>query len=323
MPDPVTDVLGPPYTAETIGLAPDAEGEVVATLVHRPAVGPARGAVLHVHGFADYFFQDAFATWLSERGWDFYALDLRKYGRSLRPHQTPTDVDDLRTYGEELDAAWSRVTERDGHDHVVVSAHSTGAPVVALWAHDRSEALRGVLAGMVLNSPWLDLAGPWWLRTVGTRAIDLVGGVRPAVVVPRTIDGGYGRSLHVEFGGSHDYDLAWKPIDSFPVRFGWLRAVRRTHAELHRGIGLPCPVLVLTSDRSTVPPLSDDDLATTDVVLDVEQMWRWAPRLGRRVEVVAVEGAVHDVVLSREPALGRVYAELDRWLAAFAETPAP
>ena len=65
------------------------EGEVVATLVHRPAVRPPRSrtkvrqAVLHVHGFADYFFQTEFADWWAERGYDFYALDLRKYGRSL------------------------------------------------------------------------------------------------------------------------------------------------------------------------------------------------------------------------------------------------
>ena len=73
--------------------------------------------MLHVHGFADYFFQTGYAEWWTERGYDFYALDLRKYGRSLRPHQTPNYVADLREYFPELDAAWSRITERDGHDH--------------------------------------------------------------------------------------------------------------------------------------------------------------------------------------------------------------
>src|SRR3954447_4495574 len=55
--DVLVDVLGAPYTAETIALAADDEGEVVATLVNRRAATPTRRAVLHLHGFAEYFFQ--------------------------------------------------------------------------------------------------------------------------------------------------------------------------------------------------------------------------------------------------------------------------
>ena len=89
------DVLGAPYTAETIRFPPDDEGPVVATLVRRPADEPTGRAVLHVHGFADYFFQTEYAEWWTARGYDFYALDLRKYGRSILPHQTPNYVSDL------------------------------------------------------------------------------------------------------------------------------------------------------------------------------------------------------------------------------------
>ena len=103
---PDEDVLGAPYTSETLRLRPDDEGEVVATLVHRPTARTRRRAVLHVHGFADYFFQTAAADFWVEHGYDFYALDLRKYGRSLRSHQTANYVADLTTYYEELDLAW-------------------------------------------------------------------------------------------------------------------------------------------------------------------------------------------------------------------------
>src|SRR5262249_44070954 len=130
----VTDVLGEPYVAETIELPPDDEGAVVATLVKRAASVQTTKAVLHVHGFAYYFFQTAYAEWWTDRGYDFYALDLRKHGRSLRPHQTPNYVTDLRDYYAELDEAWQRVTERDGHVDIVLSAHSTGGLVVGLWA---------------------------------------------------------------------------------------------------------------------------------------------------------------------------------------------
>ncbi|MFL6160118.1 MAG: alpha/beta hydrolase, partial [Marmoricola sp.] len=121
------DILGPPYVARTLQLQPDFEGEVVATLVHRPADGPSTGkAVLHVHGFADYFFQTGMADFWVDRGYDFFALDLRKYGRSLREHQTPHYVADLGEYFAEIDLAWWRITQRDGHRDVIASGHSTG-----------------------------------------------------------------------------------------------------------------------------------------------------------------------------------------------------
>lgn len=312
--EPVVDLLGEPYTAETIPLAPDDEGDVVATLVHRPAEGTARGAVLHVHGFCDYFFHTEYADFWAARGYDVYALDLRKYGRSLLPHQTHTYVADLREYDEELDAAWQRITERDGHERVVLSGHSTGGLVTALWAHDRAP---DALVGMVLNAPWFDLRGPLLMRTVGTVLVDRIGAVAPRRVIPRNVSGFYGRSLHRDHGGEFDYDLAWKPMESVPVTLGWLRAVRRAHASLHRGLAVGVPVLVLCSDRTTAPAEMSEDVFTSDVVLDVAQIRRWAPSVGaRHLTLVSIPGAMHDVVLSRRPARDRAYAELGTWLDA-------
>ncbi|MGH8965434.1 MAG: hypothetical protein ACRDXB_08925, partial [Actinomycetes bacterium] len=67
------DILGKPYLAETIDLRSDDEGEVVATLVSRKASSSTTRAVLHLHGFADYFFQTPAADFWIERGYDFYA----------------------------------------------------------------------------------------------------------------------------------------------------------------------------------------------------------------------------------------------------------
>ena len=134
------DVLGPDYRVETFSLPPDAEGPVVATLVTLEPAHPTGRAVLHVHGFADYFFHTEYARWWADRGYTFYALDLRKYGRSLREHQTPHYVTDLGEYFAEIDLAWWRITERDGHTQVIASAHSTGGLTLPLWVHERRPA---------------------------------------------------------------------------------------------------------------------------------------------------------------------------------------
>ena len=309
------DVLGAPYTSETLELGEDAEGRVVATLVSRRAERPTGRAVLHVHGFADYFFQRPAADYWVERGYDFYALDLRKYGRSLLPHQTPNFTTDLAEYYTEIDEAVRRVRDRDGHDRLLLSAHSTGGLIVSLWAHDRGADVSGI----VLNSPWLDLHGSFLLRTAATAAIDQIGARRPYLAIPRSVSGLYARSLHRDHDGEWDFDLDWKPLQSWPVYAGWLRAVRRGHARAHRGLGLPAPVLVLTSGASNNPREWDETCTNTDIVLDVEQIRKWAHKLGDHVTVVRIEGALHDVTLSREPVRKRAFEEITRWLGAYVD----
>lgn len=308
------DILGAPYTVETIVLAPDAEGAVEANLVRLAAARPTPRAVLHLHGFCDYFFHTELARWWVARGYDFYALDLRKYGRSLREHHTPGYVEEMTEYFEELDQAWERITGRDGHDHVVLSAHSTGGLTAALWA----DARRPGAAGMVLNSPWVDMHGPFWLR-IGTRVIRQLGSYQPKREIPRSVLGLYGRSLHREFAGEWDYDLSWKPLESWPVYAGWLRAVRRGHAQLHAGIDVGCPVLVLTSAATARPTEMSEEVHTHDIVLDVAQIRRWATSLGRHVTVISVPGARHDVVLSQPGPRAAAYEVLGRWLDAWVD----
>ena len=65
----------------------------------------------NVHGWNDYFFQTHLAREISRLGGAFYALDLRKYGRSMRPHHTPNYVTDLREHFAELD----RVAREHAH----------------------------------------------------------------------------------------------------------------------------------------------------------------------------------------------------------------
>lgn len=314
----VVDVLGEPWRSETIPLTDDFEGEVVATLVSRRREDePTDRATLHVHGFSDYFFHAEYGAWWLDRGRDMYGLDLRKYGRSLRPHQSATYVADLDEYFAELDAAWERITVRDGHRDVVLSGHSTGGLVVALWADARQPA---ELSGLLLNSPWLDLQGRPALRSpVANLLVDQLGRRRPMRELGRDVSGFYARSLHRDHEGEWDFDLTWKPVGSYPVRFGWLRAVRRGHARLQAGLDVPAPVLVLSSDRSGRPQAMDEEVFSTDIVLDVRQIRRWSTSVGPHVTYAAVPGAVHDVVLSRSEPRARAYDEIERWLGAYVD----
>ncbi|MDL4777475.1 MULTISPECIES: alpha/beta hydrolase [Thermomonosporaceae] len=313
--DVTADVLGPGYEAIELPMGRDAEGEVVATLVRRRCAEPSRRAVLYLHGFVDYFFQRNLADFFVGRGVDFYALDLRKYGRSLRPHQTPNYVGSLTEYFPEIDEAVRIVRDVDGHDSLLLNGHSTGGLLAALWA-DRVRG-RGLVDGLFLNSPFLDIAEPLPVRKLGAGLARTLRARFPMAAMPAGVSGAYPRSLHRDHEGEWDFDLEWKPLLGFTVRAGWLAAVRRGQLRLHAGLGIDVPVLVMSSDRSVRPGRRATDVTGADAVLDVAHMARWAPRLGPHVTLVRVEGGLHDLVLSAGPVRERVFAELARWMGAY------
>ncbi|WP_431682966.1 alpha/beta hydrolase [Kitasatospora sp. KL5] len=309
-----TDILGEPYEAVELPLAADEEGAVSATLVRRLVPGSQR-AVLYVHGYVDYFFQTHLADHYTAAGWSFYALDLRKYGRSLRPHQSPNFVRDLSAYDEELDEAVRIVREVDGHTELLVNGHSTGGLVTALWADRR--AGRGLVDGLFLNSPFLSMPAAAAVRTLGAPALEALGRVAALRKLPAPLNPHYVHSLHRDHKGSWEFDLSLKPAEGFPLYAGWLAAIQRGHRAVRRGLAIDCPVLLMASTASTVTSRWDDALHRTDAVLRADDIAALGPRLGGHVTVVRIEGGVHDLVLSGDQARGQVFAELDRWLAAY------
>ncbi|MEV8097658.1 alpha/beta hydrolase [Kitasatospora sp. NPDC085879] len=309
-----TDILGEPYEAVELPLADDEEGAVSATLVRRLVPGSQR-AVLYVHGYVDYFFQTHLADHYTAAGYSFYALDLRKYGRSLRPHQSPNFVRDLTAYDEELDAAVRIIREVDGHTQLLVNGHSTGGLVTALWADRRAGS--GLVDAMFLNSPFLSMPAAAAVRTLGAPAVEALGRVAGLRKLPAPLNPHYVHSLHRAHKGSWEFDLSLKPAEGFPLYAGWLAAIQRGHRAVRRGLAIDCPVLLMASTASTVTNRWDDALRTTDGVLRADDIAALGPRLGRNVTVLRIEGGVHDLVLSGEQARGQVFTELDRWLATY------
>jgi alpha-beta hydrolase superfamily lysophospholipase len=315
------DVL-PGYWQLTIPLGedPDGEGDIVATLLRRGDAAASTDAVLGVHGFTDYFFHTALADHFADRGFAFYALDLRKCGRSLRTGQTPHFTTDLTCYDAELDRALAVIGEQTGAARVLVYGHSTGGLIVSLWLdrlRRRGATARADVTGLVLNSPFLDLPGPGVLRWPTTTALVAAiarAGVKRVARSPTENAGGYGASLHRDYYGEFDYNLQWKPLGGFPITFGWLRAVQRGLARLHRGLDVGVPNLILRSDHSVAETADPIALQCGDAVLNVTLIARWAGCIGNRSTIIPVTDAKHDVFLSMPEPRKVAYQQLDIWL---------
>ncbi|RPF23250.1 alpha/beta hydrolase [Myceligenerans xiligouense] len=301
------DVLGAGYESRALTVPGDDRPVTLVRYTASTRTDTTRPAVLYVHGFVDYFFQAHVAEHLAAAGYPFYAVDLRGYGRSLREGDDPTNVPPIHAHAADLDAA-TRAVREEGHDRIVLLGHSTGGLIASLWASARP----GAVAGLVLNSPWVDLNRGWFDRVVTTRLLRGIGVAAPRARVS-ALGGDYATAMHRDHDGEWAFDLRWKPDAAFPVRAGWLNSVRRAHARLARGLSLDVPVLVATSDR-TSPGRTREENTTTDSVLNVRHMWSRAPRLGEDVQVEIIPGGAHDLALSPAPAREQYLKTVTNWL---------
>ena len=282
------DALLPGFEALELEFAPDYDGPVCATLVRLPGGEARRGAVLYVHGFIDYFFQRHMAERFALEGYAFYALDLRKHGRSLRPHQRPNFCKDLSEYYPEL----TRAIEEIGAP-VLLAGHSTGALVCSLYAHEGER--RGEVRALWLNSPFFDWKLPD-MRRVQLDFAAALGRAFPFLKDPRRLPPGYTQGLLADW----EFDTRLKPVEGFPMHFGWISAINQAHARVQRGLAIGCPVLAMHSDEA-------------DVVLDWRHIARWSRSLGPDVTVLAFPGGTHDLVLSRPEIREEVFRQLFAW----------
>lgn len=283
-------------------------------------------AVLFLHGWSDYFFHAHVARFWARLGARFYALDLRGYGRNLNPErvertnqakggddtnlQRPGFITDLSDYDAELEAALDVIAHESPGRRIVISAHSTGGLIAVLWAHRHP----GRLAGLTLNSPWLEFQFSSAIRKV---LQPLLGRGRSATT-----------ALHLRFPnhfvvatagalGRLPYDTRLKPPESFPVYAGWVRAIFAGHDAVEDGLDIDVPVLVQASTRSLRKVGYDPEMEETDVVLDVDAIARRSIQLGRTVVLNRVPGAMHDLFLSHASAQRTAFTGLLRFARGY------
>lgn len=268
--------------------------------------------MLYVHGWSDYFFQRHLADEMTEAGYDFYAIDLHRYGRSLRPGNLAGFTPDLTDYHGELNRA-ADVIAGEGHDELVVMGHSTGGLVAALWLVANPERAKA----LVLNSPWLELQGYPALRPTIAPMLTAVGQLNPLAAFPVSEGSYYRRSINSSEDGEWDYNEGYKGHKAFRVRVGWLAAIMAGHAKVAAGLGIDVPVFMAISERTVIPTKWTEDLTRADIVLDVESLASRAPMLGRHVTLVRIHDGLHDLVLSAKPVRARFFTELRRWLATY------
>ena len=307
-----TDILGTDFEQLTIPLKADKEGPVVATLIRRLTTKPRGTAILYIHGFNDYFFQREMAVKFNDGRYNFYALDLRKYGRSYLPHQKFNDIKNLNTYYEEIDKALM-IIRSTGNQNIILMGHSTGGLIVTLYAKDNTK--RRLFDGIILNSPFFEFNTSAILKKLIPIA-STIGKYLPTIEIGGVLSEEYGESLHKDYKGEWDYDLQWKPNTVPPISLGWLRAIREGHKRLKHTFPIYQPILVLHSDATITDKKNDEQMHSMDAVLSVAHIAQIAQNIVGDVQTVAIKNGMHDLVLSRKEVREKVYTVMLSWIQA-------
>lgn len=289
----------------------DYEGRVEATLISRPAAGDSKKALLYVHGFVDYFYHDKFADWANSIGYNFYAIELRKYGRSWLPHQKPNNFRHYKEYFEDFDLAVEKITKTYKNNKLVLYGHSTGGLLTALYANHYKD--KNLVNALILNSPFFDFNAPK-SQKVFFPMVAAIGKVFPNLPSPEGLKKGYATSLHKDFEGEWDFSLEWKPIEGYEINLGWIRGIYTAQKELQSGLEIKCPVLIMYSSASYPPGDYSVEMHTADAVLNVESIAKYSKKIGNNVKEVEIEDGIHDLVLSKKDVREKVYEVMTTFL---------
>ena len=321
------------YQQATVHLGEDAEGEIVATFVRKDpskltlqerwrrwhfSVRGHRLAIMYVHGWNDYFYRRHASEYWESLGIHFYAVDLRKFGRSYRPYQTPGYIEDLHEYRLEFNALRDQIVKEQGKDvRILMIAHSQGGLSASLWVNTEHPHHVEALA---LNSPWLELQGNRMFRLLSTPVVQMYRLRGGKTVMPMRDPGFYARCIKRSTGGEWDYlDHPLNPGVEFLTRAGWMQAIYNGQDEIAKNLDIQIPVLVCTSDKSMMLQSTwDEGMREADSVLDITAIRQAALHLGDVVALATIRGGLHDLSMSKPDARRKYFRIVTMWASMMA-----
>ena len=305
------DVLGDGFNKLILSLADDYEGDVVATLIRRNSKTKTGKAILYIHGFNDYFFQEEMAKKFNNQGYNFYALDLRKYGRSYLSHQKLNNVRSLIEYDEEIDLAL-QIIKSENNNQVILKGHSTGGLIVTNYAGNHLN--NNLFHGIICNSPFYEFNLNIIERKIGIPILSMLSTYFSNKLISSGFSKLYGYSLHEKKHGEWNYSLTWKPHEIPKVNLGFISAIHNAQKKIQNNLVIDVPLLVLYSNTSIYENHWSEKFKEGDAVLNVNHIRNYASKIEGNVTSFEIENGMHDLILSKKPVRENVYKKMFEWI---------
>lgn len=290
------------------------DGPCRSTIIRKLTKKGSHKAFLYVHGFNDYFFQKEMGERYVDSGYNFYAVELRRYGRSRLQWQYPFNVRDQKEYFADIDSALQQI-RRDGNTDITLGGHSTGGLTVILFAADRGA--RCGVKRVVTNSPFLEWNFNAFMRNLAIPAVGSFSRILPNAKIKQGHCDGYACSLLRQYHGEWTYNTDWKMIYSPPVTASWLHAINKAQSEVMRKAhNITVPLLVMHSSRRVEGCGWTPEFQYGDCVLNPYHIAERGAKLGqeRNRQVCAIDSGVHDLILSMPRAREAAYDTIFRFI---------
>lgn len=296
------DIL-PGYEARYVNQGNQFDGPCRSTIVRLKAKKDTKKGFLYIHGFNDYFFQAEMGERYVDSGFHFYAVDLRRYGRSKLPWQYPYNIRDMKKYYADIDSAVSQM-KCDGVEDITLGGHSTGGLIVTAYGIDKSDDV--TVDRIVTDSPFYVWNFNATYRHFIIPSVRNISVLFKNIKIPQGHCDGYAYSLLKEYDGEWTYNTDWKMIYSPPVTSSWVGQVQSTQNTVKKhGDKLRVPLLVMHSSRKVsgcnyTPAFQYGD-AVLDPAMINEVGLKIKSKSPRDVVVCEIDSGLHDLILSRLP----------------------
>lgn len=299
------DILGNDFKYTTIEQPDDYSGKVISTIIKKEPIIKGDRAILYIHGYNDYFFQKEMADTFTAHGYNFYAIDLRKYGRSILKDQTKFEARSLDEYFQDIDSSLY-ILKEEGISNVILMGHSTGGLISSYYLSSKKDQ-EGIIKALILNSPFLEFNLNSFQKEYLVPLVSSFSGVFPNISIPQNSNDAYAQSLLRNYHGEWDYNTSWKLPLSPDVTSGWIGAIYKAQQKLHNNANINIPILLMRSDRSIYGEAWTPDFNRGDVVLNVDDISKYGRKLGSNVKEVVVKEGLHDLFLSHKPVRDALY----------------
>ena len=200
------------------------------------------------------------------------------------------------------------------HDAVLLCGHSTGGLTATLYAAHHPE--HPLIKALWLNSPFYDFNMHPLKRAFALPNLSRLGKVFPNLQLPSELNKWYSASLHKALKGEWQFNLDWKK-EAYPkVRLSFISAVFEAQKEIHRGVKIDVPALVMHSHQTKNPRKWGKAAQSSDVILSVKHIRKYAKKIRGDVTIAEIKNGLHDLVLSEKAARSSVYRQLFSWLSS-------
>lgn len=312
------DIL-PGYEARYVDQGEAFDGPCRSTIIRLRADSSSHKGFLYIHGFNDYFFQAEMGERFVDSGYHFYAVDLRRYGRSRQPWQYPFNIRDLKAYFADIDSAINQM-HRDGITDISLGGHSTGGLTVTLLASVKGDDV-GVQR-IVTDSPFLAWNFSSLYRNLLIPGVSAMGKLFKNAKIKQSHCNGYAYSLLKEYDGEWEYDTNWKMVYSPPVTYSWIRAIETGQKEaVKKARNIAVPLLVLHSSRKVEGCNWEPDFRYGDAVLDPAMIREQAEKIKKKsqntVMICSIDSGLHDLILSLKPHRDAAYDSIFQFLKRY------